>query len=82
MTTVIAVADSPFPSLDPVKAALKGLDADLRLFFESLEREGRLDDSLVIVTADHGEELLDHGGGGHGHTLFEELVQRRRTAVR
>ena len=31
-------------------------------------------DTLVLVTADHGEEFRDHGGMGHGHTLFQELL--------
>lgn len=30
---------------------------------------------LTLVTADHGEELVDHGQLGHGHTLYEELVR-------
>jgi arylsulfatase A-like enzyme len=30
---------------------------------------------LTIVTADHGEELLDHGGKGHHRTLYEEVVR-------
>lgn len=31
--------------------------------------------TCVIVTADHGEEFLEHGNWGHGHTLFEECVR-------
>lgn len=31
-------------------------------------------DELVVVTADHGEELFDHGGFGHGFTLHREVV--------
>ncbi|MBV8202854.1 MAG: sulfatase [Acidobacteria bacterium] len=30
--------------------------------------------TLVALTADHGEELLDHGGWKHGQTLYEEQV--------
>jgi arylsulfatase A-like enzyme len=30
--------------------------------------------SLVIVHSDHGEELWEHGGFEHNHTLYEELV--------
>ncbi len=30
--------------------------------------------TLLVVTADHGEELWDHGGFEHGHTLYGELV--------
>ena len=30
--------------------------------------------SLVMLTADHGEELFEHGGFEHGHTLYQELL--------
>ena len=33
-----------------------------------------LADTLVVLTADHGEELLDHGGWKHGQTLYEEQI--------
>ena len=33
------------------------------------------DQTAVVLTADHGEELLDHGGWFHGHTLYEEAVR-------
>ena len=29
--------------------------------------------SLLIITADHGEEIYDHGGWGHRHQLHDEL---------
>lgn len=32
------------------------------------------DDTMVIYTSDHGEELWDHGKIGHGQSLREELV--------
>jgi arylsulfatase A-like enzyme len=32
-------------------------------------------DTLVILTADHGEEFLEHGNWFHGHTLYEECVK-------
>jgi arylsulfatase A-like enzyme len=31
--------------------------------------------TLVIVTADHGEEFFDHGGIGHGRTAYEEVLR-------
>jgi arylsulfatase len=31
-------------------------------------------EELVVITADHGEELFDHGGFGHGFTLHREVV--------
>jgi arylsulfatase A-like enzyme len=32
-------------------------------------------DGLVMITADHGEEFLDHGSLGHGASLYPELVR-------
>lgn len=40
-----------------------------------LSLQGMLDETLVIFTADHGEELLDHGQMGHGHSLYNELLR-------
>ena len=33
------------------------------------------DNTLIIVTADHGEEFMDHGGVLHGHTLYDEQIR-------
>jgi arylsulfatase A-like enzyme len=33
------------------------------------------DDVIVIITADHGEEFLEHGDLGHGHTVYDELIR-------
>ncbi|HYU31047.1 MAG TPA: sulfatase [Thermoanaerobaculia bacterium] len=32
-------------------------------------------ETLIAMTADHGEELFDHGGVLHGFTVFEELLR-------
>ena len=32
------------------------------------------DDSMIIVTSDHGEEFGEHGGFDHGRTLYEEVL--------
>jgi arylsulfatase A-like enzyme len=49
-------------------------DRQFGLFLEALKRRGLYDDSLIVFTADHGEELFDHGGVAHGHTLFREVL--------
>ena len=49
-------------------------DRELGRLLEGLRREGIADSALVIVMADHGEEFFDHGGLGHGHTLYQELL--------
>ena len=65
---------------------LRHLDREIGRFLEELESRGLLQDSVVIVTSDHGEEFGDHGGHGHGHTLYEEqlhvpLIVARTRAV-
>jgi arylsulfatase A-like enzyme len=32
------------------------------------------DDAYVVFVSDHGEEFFEHGGAGHDHTLYQELV--------
>ena len=32
-------------------------------------------DDLLLISADHGEEFLDHEGFGHGRTLYEESIR-------
>jgi choline-sulfatase len=35
---------------------------------------GYRDNSLVVLTADHGDEFWEHGGYQHGHSLYDELI--------
>jgi arylsulfatase A-like enzyme len=50
------------------------VDAFLGQFYEELERLGLADNTLVAVTADHGETFGQHLGIIHGHTVYEEEV--------
>lgn len=39
-----------------------------------LKQRGIYEKTLILLTADHGEEFHDHGGWGHGQSLFGELL--------
>lgn len=39
-----------------------------------MEMKGLLDDTVVIVLADHGEEFGDHGKKFHGHQIYQESI--------
>ena len=41
----------------------------------SLRETGRLDDTLLIVTSDHGEALGDHGEDVHGYFVYESTLR-------
>lgn len=42
---------------------------------DTMKRLGIYDNSLIVVTSDHGEEFWEHGGTGHGSTLFDEQIR-------
>jgi arylsulfatase len=50
-------------------------DAVLGEIVAILRERNALDDSLLIVTADHGEEFHEHGHWGHGKSLFDEVLR-------
>ncbi len=55
---------------DAYDDCLAALDEQLGRLFAALEQNGVLDDTLVIVTADHGEEFGEHGLYGHGKSVY------------
>jgi arylsulfatase len=55
-------------------AEVTAADDELEALFAALEQRGFLDDAVVVVTADHGEEFGEHGGLTHGRTLYDELL--------
>ncbi len=56
-------------------AEVKAADESLARIFALLSHYQLLNRALVVVTADHGEELHEHGKLGHGHALREELIR-------
>jgi arylsulfatase A-like enzyme len=49
-------------------------DAEVGVLLAGLGERGLDASTLVVLTADHGEEFLDHGGYEHGHALYDELI--------
>jgi arylsulfatase A-like enzyme len=67
--------------------AVRNQRQGLRAVLDSLEQRGLLQDTLVMVYSDHGEEFWEHKakheqrgdprgiyGFGHGHSLYQELL--------
>jgi len=55
-------------------AHVREVDDYVKDFFSVLESHGVLSDSVVIVTADHGEEFGEHGGLSHDGQMYRELI--------
>jgi hypothetical protein len=56
-------------------AALAGLDDVLADLFGSLRQVVSFDDTLIVITADHGENLGDHGHMGHSFALYDSTLR-------
>jgi arylsulfatase A-like enzyme len=41
---------------------------------EGLRQRGLLERTLLVVTADHGDEFFEHGGIEHTRTLYDEIM--------
>lgn len=67
-----AYVDSAIERYD---TAIRYATDQLGEFLAEQSARGRLDEALVIVTADHGDEFFEHGGFSHGYTLHEEVVR-------
>ncbi|MBU89916.1 hypothetical protein CMO94_00110 [Candidatus Woesearchaeota archaeon] len=50
------------------------LDYHLGKFVNKLDELGIKNNTIIIITADHGEEFYDHGGFLHTQTLYEEVI--------
>lgn len=56
------------------EAEVLQVDALVGELVGALEAAGRLDDTLIIVTADHGENLGDHGSIDHLFSMYDSTL--------
>jgi arylsulfatase A-like enzyme len=77
----VARVSNPSPPADSAPELRRLYAEDVSYFDEHLGRllqklrdTGLYEKSIVALTADHGEELFDHGGWWHGTTLYEEQI--------
>jgi arylsulfatase A-like enzyme len=59
---------------DLYDAGIRWADDALGEFVAALESRGMMDDTVVVLFSDHGEELLEHGQVGHERTLYIESL--------
>lgn len=67
-------ADSLTNMVARYDGGIRAVDARIGELIGELKRRGRYANTLLVVTADHGEEFYDHGGWGHGQSLHDELL--------
>ncbi|MDP7030705.1 MAG: sulfatase [Gemmatimonadota bacterium] len=81
--TVEEIRAGSFPGGDGGRAEIARLyegevartDAGIGRVWRFLEGRGELATTAIVLSGDHGEELWDHAGYGHGHAMFDEVVR-------
>jgi choline-sulfatase len=53
---------------------IRFVDESISALLQGLKLLGRLDNTVFIITSDHGEEFWDHGSAEHGHSMYNELL--------
>ncbi len=61
--------------VDWYDGSIRGLDAEVARLLERLKALDLDRRTLLVFTADHGEEFLDHGRMFHGQSVYGELTQ-------
>jgi arylsulfatase len=56
-------------------AGIRQMDDGIGRIVQRLDQLGILDETLIIVCSDHGEEFLEHGSVLHGRTQYEEVLR-------
>ncbi|MFP6584383.1 MAG: sulfatase [Candidatus Hydrogenedentota bacterium] len=54
---------------------IRYVDESVGRILYTLKLQGLEDNTYVMFSSDHGEEFWDHGGFGHGHTVFNEQLR-------
>lgn len=61
--------------IDLYDGEIAWVDHQVRRILASLEARGLTDETAIVVTAGHGEELFERGRLGHKHSLFDEVIR-------
>ncbi|MEM9293228.1 MAG: sulfatase [Acidobacteriota bacterium] len=61
--------------VDQYDGEILDVDQQIQRLLQSMDQQGLLESTLVVITSDHGEEFLEHGELTHGNGLYEEVLQ-------
>jgi arylsulfatase A-like enzyme len=60
---------------DAYDGSIAYMDSELGQLFRELDRRGLTQNTLIVVTSDHGEEFGEHGVFWHGNSLYRPSVE-------
>ena len=53
---------------------IRSLDEKINNIIMYLKEQKLFNNTLIVINSDHGDEFMEHGGMGHGTTLYQELL--------
>lgn len=59
----------------PYASRIRRMDRCFGDFIQFLKQRSLYDDSIIILTADHGDSLGERGRMGHAYTIFPEVIR-------
>jgi arylsulfatase A-like enzyme len=69
------------PTKDEIQFMKKAYDSDIAFvdenlneLFKKLEVLGIINKTIIILTSDHGDQFMEHGGLEHAYTLYDEVI--------
>ena len=60
--------------VDRYDAEIAHTDAAIQALMDGLEELDKVENTLFIITSDHGEEFMEHKSVEHGWTLYNEVI--------
>ncbi len=61
--------------IDLYDGEIRTVDAAIGGLLKNLKESGRLENTIVVITSDHGEEFREHGNVEHGWNLYPEVYE-------
>jgi arylsulfatase A-like enzyme len=73
---VVAPAARRFGSsaIDKYDSEIEFVDQQLGKILAALDANGLTEDTIIAITADHGEEFKEHGAEFHGRSVYNEVM--------
>jgi arylsulfatase A-like enzyme len=61
--------------IDAYDGAIAYTDHQIQLLLEQLQADGYLENTLIVLTSDHGEAFGEHDLYLHAHSLYREVIE-------
>lgn len=61
-------------AVDLYDGEIRFVDSMIGFLLEELESLELRKETIIVIASDHGEEFAQHGGHGHGKTLYQEVI--------